>query len=63
VITYSGNKNSDSYGTKRERSYPELKEQFDLLYHAIDANEFGADAKTSSFYTKLKAVKDKYPKS
>ena len=63
MITYSGNKNSDSYGTKRERSYPKLGEQFDLLYHAIDANEFGADAKTSSFYTKLKAVKDKYPKS
>ena len=48
---------------KREKSYPALGEQFDLLYHAIDANEFGADAKTSSFYTKLKAVKDKYPKS
>ena len=63
MITYSGNKNSDSYGTKRERSYPQLGEQFDLLYHAIDSNEFGADAKTSSFYTKLKAVKDKYPKS
>ena len=63
MITYSGNKNSDSYGTKRERSYPQLGEQFDLLYHAIDANEFGTDAKTSSFYTKLKAVKDKYPKS
>ena len=63
MITYSGNKNSESYSSKRERSYPNLKEQFDLLYHAIDANEFGADAKTSSFYTKLKAVKDKYPKS
>lgn len=63
MITYSGNKNSESYSSKRERSYPNLKEQFDLLYHAIDANEFGADAKTSSFYTKLKAVKTKYPKS
>jgi hypothetical protein len=63
VITYSGNKNSDSYSEKRIRSYPQLGEQFDLLYHAIDSNEFGADAKTSSFYTKLKAVKDKYPKS
>ena len=63
MITYSGTKNSESYSSKRERSYPNLKEQFDLLYHAIDANEFGADAKTSSFYTKLKAVKTKYPKS
>ena len=63
MITYSGNKNSDSYSNKRKLSYPALGEQFDLLYHAIDANEFGADAKTSGFYTKLKAVKDKYPKS
>ena len=63
MITYSGNKNSESYSNKRAISYPSLKEQFDLLYHAIDSNEFGADAKTSSFYTKLKAVKDKYPKS
>ena len=63
MITYSGNKTSDNYATKRERSYPELEEQFDLLYHAIDAGEFGNDAKSSSFYTKLNAVKDKYPKS
>ncbi len=63
VITYSGNKNSDSYTDKRSRAYPALAEQFDLLYHAIDAGQFGETAKSSSFYTKLKAVKDKYPKS
>jgi len=63
VITYSGNKNSDNYSDKRERAYPTLAEQFDLMYHAIDAGDFGNDAKTTSFYTKLKAVKDKYPKA
>ena len=63
MITYSGNKNSDSYTDKRSRAYPALAEQFDLLYHAIDAGDFGNDAKTTSFYTKLKAVKDKYPKA
>jgi hypothetical protein len=52
-----------TYATKRADYYPPGSEQLDLLYHAIDANEFGADAKTSSFYTELKAVKDKYPKS
>jgi len=52
-----------TYNTKRSSYYPDLGEQLDLLYHAIDANEFGADAKTSTFYTELKAVKDKYPKS
>tara|TARA_Y100000004_G_C8628843_1_gene292017 strand:- start:60 stop:251 length:192 start_codon:yes stop_codon:yes gene_type:complete len=63
VITYSGNKNSDNYKTKREKSYPALGEQFDLLYHAIDSGQFGDTAKSSNFYTKIKAVKDKYPKS
>jgi hypothetical protein len=52
-----------TYGTKRASYYPPGNEQLDLLYHAIDAGEFGTDAKTSSFYTELKAVKDKYPKS
>jgi hypothetical protein len=51
-----------TYDTKRASYYPLLAEQIDLLYHAIDANEFGADAKTSALYVKLKAVKDKYPK-
>ena len=40
-----------------------IGEQLDLLYHAIHADEFGSTAKTSTFYTELKAVKDKYPKS
>jgi|TARA_B110000438_G_C15719405_1_gene609102 hypothetical protein len=62
VITHSATKSSVSYSEKREVAYPKLAEQFDLLYHAIDANEFGADAKTSALYVKLKAVKDKYPK-
>ena len=51
-----------TYATKRATYYPLGVEQLDLLWHAIDADEFGADAKTSSFYTELKAVKDKYPK-
>ena len=51
-----------TYATKRADYYPLLGEQLDLFWHAIDGDEFGADAKTSSFYTELKAVKDKYPK-
>ena len=51
-----------TYATKRASYYPLIAEQLDLLYHAIDAGEFGDPAKTSAFYTKLKAVKDKYPK-
>ena len=54
-------KYSDSltYGEKRQGAYPLIPEQLDMLWHAIDA---GTLDKTSDFYTKLKAVKDKYPK-
>ena len=47
------------YERDRQREYPVLPEQLDMLFHAIDA---GALDKTSAFYTTLKAVKDKYPK-
>ena len=39
--------------------YPELAEQFDMLWHAIDTDSLD---KTSDFYLKLKAVKDANPK-
>ena len=59
MITSNTSK-SDNYDIQRENSYPNLGEQFDLLWHALDA---GTLDKTSDFYTKLKAVKDKYPKA
>jgi len=58
MITSNTSK-SEAYNIQREKSYPDLGEQFDLLWHAIDS---GTLDKTSDFYTKLKAVKDKYPK-
>ena len=47
---------------QRSQEYPAIVEQLDMLYHAMDAD---SDLKTkfSSFYTSIKAVKDKYPKS
>ena len=47
------------YQRDREPDYPNLAEQFDLLWHAIDADTLD---KTSDFYTTLKAVKDAHPK-
>lgn len=48
--------------SNRKDEYPDIGEQLDMLYHAIDSD---SDLKTkfSSFYTSIKAVKDKYPKS
>ena len=39
---------------KDDRQYPSVKEQLDMLWHAIDTNTLD---KTSNFYTSLKAVK------
>ena len=48
----------DSYSGKRERVYPKTQEQLDMLFHDIDSGLLGETAKTSSFYTTIKAVKD-----
>ena len=45
---------------KRELSYPGVKEQLDMLWHAIDSGSLDT---SSEFYLKLKEVKDKYPKT
>ena len=50
---------TNQYQRDRKPLYPQLEEQLDALWHAIDS---GALDKTSKFYTDLKAVKDKHPK-
>lgn len=45
---------------QRQRVYPSIGDQLDMLWHAIDNNALN---KTSDFYTTLKAVKDANPKS
>lgn len=49
----------DAKQYQRDRKYPELGEQFDLLFK--DINEGTLD-KTGGFYTAIKAVKDAHPK-
>ena len=46
---------------ERKNNYPEIGEQLDMLYHAIDADSDLKD-KFSSFYNTIKSVKEKYPK-
>ena len=53
---------SKQYQRDRAESYPELKEQLDLLWHAIDDGKFNVKSKDTDFYKKLKAVKDANPK-
>ena len=47
------------YQRDRAEIYPKIKEQLDMLWHAIDS---GTLDKTSDFYTTLKKVKDDNPK-
>ena len=57
----AADKAANGYKQNRQENYPTLGEQFDLLFHAIDAD---TDLKTkfASFYNSIKAIKDKYPK-
>ena len=52
----------NQYQRDRAEDYPELKEQLDLLWHAIDGGKFNVKSKETDFYKKLKAVKDANPK-
>ena len=45
---------------QRDRKYPDLGEQFDLLFKDIDS---GKVSKDGGFYKAIKAVKDAHPKS
>jgi len=47
------------YQRLRAKEYPNLGDQLDMLWHAIDN---GTLNKTSDFYTAIKAVKDAHPK-
>ena len=40
-----------------------IEKQLDSLWHDIDDDKFGADAKTGSFYLEIKAIKDANPKA
>ena len=59
VIKLQAEYDALQYQRDRQPDYPNLAEQFDLLWHAIDADTLD---KTSDFYTTLKAVKDAHPK-
>ena len=51
------------YARDRVTEYPSTGDQLDMLWHAIDTGDWtAAKVKLTSFYTELKAVKDKYPK-
>lgn len=55
----NGEWQSLQYQRDRAQAYPEVKQQLDMLWHAIDS---GSLDKNSDFYLTLKSVKDQFPK-
>ena len=62
IQTYISDRTNAPEGDHSKPSYPGIAEQLDLLWHDIDDGKLGDDAKTSSFYTTIKNVKDSSPK-
>ena len=62
IQTYISDRTHAPEGDHTKPSYPSIAEQLDLLWHDIDDGKLGDTAKTSSFYTTIKNVKDSSPK-
>lgn len=56
---YYFDEQNNGYKAQRQNAYPNLAEQFDMLFWAIDSDSLD---KTSDFYKELKKVKDDNPK-
>ena len=62
IQTYISDRTNAPEGDHSKPSYPGIAEQLDLLWHDINEGKFGKTAKTSSFFTSIKNVKDSSPK-
>jgi len=61
--TWQTNYNAQAYARTRADAYPSIGDQLDMLWHAVDSDNWtAAKVKTTEFYTALKAVKDANPK-
>jgi hypothetical protein len=47
------------YKVQRAQEYPQIADQLDMLWHAMDAD---STQRIEPFYSSIKAIKDKYPK-
>ena len=53
---------AQAYARKRAQEYPDLAEQLDLLWHAIDTGTLDDRDHRNKFYSTLKTVKTNNPK-
>jgi hypothetical protein len=52
-------KHREDYRKLRKAEYPALAEQLDMLWHAMNTGQI---VKSEPFYSKIKAIKDRFPK-
>ena len=62
VAEYTAEWDAQAYSRNRKEEYPDLAEQLDLLWHAIDAGTLDDRDHRNKFYTTLKQVKENNPK-
>jgi hypothetical protein len=48
-----------TYQESRKYAYPTIGDQLDMIWHAIDSGNLNT---SSTFYTSLKTIKERYPK-
>lgn len=53
-------KHTPDHAPLRQAAYPNLAEQLDALWHAMDRGEM---PKVQGFYDRIKEVKERYPKA
>lgn len=53
-------KHVSDYRKKRAEAYPDVAEQLDMLWHAMDSEP---SLRVEPFYTALATIKKRYPKS
>ena len=62
IVELEAEYDSQEYARKRKEEYPELAEQLDLLWHAIDTGTLDNRDHRNKFYSTLKTVKTNNPK-
>lgn len=53
----------NEYPYLRKPEYGEINNQLDKLYHDINNGLFGDNAKTGTWFSHVKSIKEKYPKT
>ena len=52
-------KHIEDYRERRVKEYPDIAEQLDMLWHAMNNHQ---TARSEPFFSTIKAVKDRFPK-